>query len=527
MKNICMHIQYYMIILTILNFNATFINAIRILGLFAYPAKSHFTFNNAVLRSLANAGHDVTVFTSFPQDVAGENYTRVIDTSNEFSIQVANTTYDEFSKFSAYSILTVAFNHEKPLCEKLWNRKEIQDMMNSKEKLFDVIFVEIFFVYKCMLPLAHKMKIPVIGTTTYKSWIPSDIAANNPNHPAYIPYESSISWNPNNFYERLRNVWNYLTVYYYWNFITVPFLQQFHQDNFQQVMPFADYMSMVPSVIFCNAHHSFVSRPMNPNVIEVGGIHIKPPKLLPKNIEKFIEDAPNGVILFTFGSLIKTASIPNEIMTIILQAFAQIPQRVIMKYEIPLKNVPENVMVLNWLPQRDILEHNNVIAFISHCGQGGVNEAIYTATPILAIPFMFDQRVNAIYLERHGVAVQLELEQITKSTFLEALNNIVNDTKYRDNMQILSKEFKDRPISPQQSVVYWTEYVVRHNSAPHLNPISNELSWFQYLLIDVIIFVLLFVIIVVYILHTLLKNFRRNVLKLWKISCKIYLKKND
>lgn len=75
------------------------------------------------------------------------------------------------------------------------------------------------------------------------------------------------------------------------------------------------------------------------------------------------------------------------------------------------------------------VEYENVIAFISHCGQGGVNEAIYTATPILAIPFMFDQRVNAIYLERLGVAVKLELEHITSETLLESLNSIVNNTR--------------------------------------------------------------------------------------------------
>ena len=111
----------------------------RILGVFAYPAKSHFTFNSAILKSLSNVGHEITVITSFPQDIAGENYT-VIDTSNEFSIQVGNTTYNEFRKISSRSILRVGFSHEKPICEKVWKRKEIQVIY----LLF--VFITIIFV---------------------------------------------------------------------------------------------------------------------------------------------------------------------------------------------------------------------------------------------------------------------------------------------------------------------------------------------------------------------------------------------
>lgn len=106
-------------------FNISRTDGAKILGIFAYPAKSHFTFDSAILKSLHDAGHEITVITSFPRDIAGENYT-IIDTSNEFNIQVANTTYNEFTKWSVYSLLPVGFSHEEPLCGKLWKRKEIQ-----------------------------------------------------------------------------------------------------------------------------------------------------------------------------------------------------------------------------------------------------------------------------------------------------------------------------------------------------------------------------------------------------------------
>lgn len=74
--------------------------------------------------------------------------------------------------------------------------------------------------------------------------------------------------------------------------------------------------------------------------------------------------------------------------------------------------------------------HKNVKAFISHCGQGGVYEAIDSATPIVTIPLFYDQPSNAAILENLNVAVRLDLESVSEERVLIALNAIINDTKY-------------------------------------------------------------------------------------------------
>jgi len=58
--------------------------------------------------------------------------------------------------------------------------------------------------------------------------------------------------------------------------------------------------------------------------------------------------------------------------------------------------------------------------------------------------------------------------------------------RYQKNAKIASERFKDRPMSPVESVVYWTEYVLRHKGASHLKSQALNLTWYQYLLIDVI-----------------------------------------
>ena len=55
----------------------------------------------------------------------------------------------------------------------------------------------------------------------------------------------------------------------------------------------------------------------------------------------------------------------------------------------------------------------------------------------------------------------------------------------------MSNRFRDRPMSPLDTAVYWTEYVVRHKGAPHLKTAAVHMPWHQYLLLDVTAFILL------------------------------------
>ena len=72
-------------------------------------------------------------------------------------------------------------------------------------------------------------------------------------------------------------------------------------------------------------------------------------------MQKFIDEAPHGVILFALGSIARADSMSNEQKDALLTAFASIPQRVIWKFESTIENAPKNVMIAGWLPQRDIL----------------------------------------------------------------------------------------------------------------------------------------------------------------------------
>lgn len=50
------------------------------------------------------------------------------------------------------------------------------------------------------------------------------------------------------------------------------------------------------------------------------------------------------------------SSIPETVRNDIIKVLSQVPQRVLMKYEDEMMiDIPENIMIKKWFPQRDIL----------------------------------------------------------------------------------------------------------------------------------------------------------------------------
>uniref|UniRef100_A0A3B3CE91 UDP-glucuronosyltransferase n=1 Tax=Oryzias melastigma TaxID=30732 RepID=A0A3B3CE91_ORYME len=240
-------------------------------------------------------------------------------------------------------------------------------------------------------------------------------------------------------------------------------------------------------------------RPLMPNMILVGGINCDLRKPLPKDLEQWVS-GKHGFIVFTLGSAI--ADLPEEITSVFLEAFRQIPQTVIWRYtgKVP-DNIPKNVKLMKWVPQNDLLAHPGARAFITHAGSHGTFEGLCHGVPMLMVPIAGDQPDNAARMANRGVGIVLDITTVTTESLLQGLNEVINDTRYRENIQRLSALHKDRPVDPLELSVFWTEFVMRHKGAKHLKAAVHELNWIQYYCLDVVALlaavVLLFVILTV------------------------------
>ncbi|KAL6583839.1 hypothetical protein OROMI_003128 [Orobanche minor] len=66
------------------------------------------------------------------------------------------------------------------------------------------------------------------------------------------------------------------------------------------------------------------------------------------------------------------------------------------------------IVVKEWVDQVEILRHGGVKGFLSHCGWNSVLESISAAVPMIALPFMAEQHLNARFVaEEVGVGLRI------------------------------------------------------------------------------------------------------------------------
>ncbi|EDW76290.2 uncharacterized protein Dwil_GK14739 [Drosophila willistoni] len=227
------------------------------------------------------------------------------------------------------------------------------------------------------------------------------------------------------------------------------------------------------SLMFFNSHGLSEGpiRPNLPGVIEIGGIQIKDtPDPLPKNIAEFLDDAREGAILLSLGSNIQSDHLQSDTVKKMFSVLSKLKLKVIWKWD-KLEHIPgnsSNILYSKWLPQDDILAHPNIKLFITHAGRGGISEASYHGKPMLALPMFGDQQGNAGSMVKQGFGLSLKLLELKEKTFQNTINEILQNSQYKENVENFSKLYRDRPLTARQSVIYWTEYVMRYHGAKHL-----------------------------------------------------------
>ncbi|XP_055140706.1 UDP-glucuronosyltransferase 2B15 isoform X2 [Symphalangus syndactylus] len=241
-------------------------------------------------------------------------------------------------------------------------------------------------------------------------------------------------------------------------------------------------------------------RPFLPNVDFVGGLHCKPAKPLPKEMEEFVQSSgENGIVVFSLGSMISNMS--EERANKIASALAQIPQKVLWRFDGKKPNtLGSNTRLYKWLPQNDLLGHPKTKAFITHGGTNGIYEAIYHGIPMVGIPLFADQHDNIVHMKAKGAALSVDTRTMSSRDLLNALKSVINDPIYKENAMKLSRIHHDQPMKPLDRAVFWIEFVMRHKGAKHLRVAAHNLTWIQYHSLDVIAFLLTCVATVIFII---------------------------
>ncbi|KAJ4448917.1 hypothetical protein ANN_00309 [Periplaneta americana] len=461
------------------------IDAARILGLISYHGRSHFQMFENFLKGLASHGHQVTVVSHFPQKQPTENYT---DISLQGSLTKMKQTFniDFLRQAGTLKIWNMVFwRYQVEICEAAFKHPNIQKLLKSDDK-FDLVVTHLMGS-DCLLGFAHRFKALLISVTTsvVLPWGNSRIG--NFDNPSYVPNYFLPFTDRMNLWQRVLNtLFNVVTIVGQYVFSEMP-SDDLLRKYFGPGVPPLSELKKKTSLLIVNSHFTLNSpRPMVPAVVEVAGLHINRRGKLSRDIEDYLNASTEGVIYFSLGSMMQSETLPKITLQAFIDVFSRLPQRVLWKIE-NISGLPENVKCASWFSQLEILKHHNVRVFITHGGLLGTQEAIYAGVPMLGIPIAFDQELNIRTYVSKGVAIQLDYESISKDSILDSLNKLLNDSSYQKNAKHLSQLFRDRPQAALDTAIYWTEYVIRHRGAPHLRSSALDLTWYQYVLLDVIL----------------------------------------
>lgn len=105
---------------------------------------------------------------------------------------------------------------------------------------------------------------------------------------------------------------------------------------------------------------------------------------------------------------------------------------------------------------------------------------------MLFIPFFADQNRNALISVRNGNGRMLPFSKLTTESFSETLNEMLTNKAYTERAQEIARLFNDNLVHPMEEAIFWIEYVMRSKGAKHLKSYAVNMSWFSYLLLDVL-----------------------------------------
>ncbi|XP_025408804.1 UDP-glucuronosyltransferase 2C1-like [Sipha flava] len=505
-------------------------NAANLLVFWPLPIPSHFYSFKPLFTELALQGHNVTVVSHFPESTPMANYTdiTIMDETTKYNESTTNRINDNLMDVincNFFQVLSIGWTLNKRYAESILHLKNLQNFITSESYTFDLVLIESFY-QEYTVTMGHKFNAPVICITstliqpTNSHWI------GLPSTFSYLLDIRSRSCDHKTFYDRLKSTYLGFVQIYLERYFYIPTQEEYINKYFNyknhESRPPIDVMLSNVSLILVNGDLSVgAPRPYLPNVIEIGGLHIKVPKQLPKSIRTFIESAKNGVIFISFGTYIHPCEFPKHTLDAFIAVIGKLKQKILWRWACNTTKADlfiDNVMLKEWFPQFDILNHPNVKLFITHGGLHSVEESTYNAVPMIGVPFFSDQFTNIKLVERKGFGKLIEVNDITENTLQTIIDELLFNPIYKENAIAYSEIYKDGYLKPIDKAIYWIEYILRNNGAPNLKSYSIQLNSIQYFLIDILVLFLICIVLVIYLVYKMLSTLKTNIIKYTYIS---------
>ncbi|XP_043951725.1 UDP-glucuronosyltransferase 2A2-like isoform X2 [Gambusia affinis] len=443
----------------------------------AFPGEhSHWLNMRTIIEELVRRNHKVTVLV--PDASPSVNYNSSRDAAKfnflvfkvPFSRSDMNNIMQDFIQFSMYKAhnsslldrflvpLTIMGKFSqigKQQCEAMLKNQQL--MATLRDAAFDVVILDPMVV--CGDLVADVLGVPLVlslrfsfGSTLERHCgqapMPASFIPASP-----LPYSDHMT-----FGERLVNMLTYTGMSVLSELSWKMTLDSFYTEIKGSPSSFCSSLGRADVWLIRTFWDIETPRPIPPNFFYVGGLHCRPANQLPEDLEAFMQSSGDaGVVLVTFGSMV--TNLAPDRANVIASALGRLPQKVIWRYrgKTPATLSP-NTKLYDWIPQNDLL--------------------------VVGIPLFGDQPDNLARLSRRGAAVVLHFNYMTVDELEQALHAVINEPRFRSNMQQLSSLQHQQPVAPLSTAAFWLEFVMRNGGAKHLRLASHDLYWFQYYSLD-------------------------------------------
>ena len=467
---------------------------------------SHVMFFSIIGDALIENGHEVVLFSHVRHKKLMNKYkVRFIyqETSEPHfseSKEFKQATDNQFSKDSAVSPVSLVYKFTTRIagwCEQLASDTELMERMAGEK--FDLAIMDGFVMSRCTYFIPYKLNVKHM---TFSA-MPDPWNARVPTFASVEPFQVLPITNEMSFINRLSNLGVFVamsTVFPYiigYDDIITKYiperppktLMQLYQESEMFLINLDNIITDYPRV--SAPHYQFI-----------GGMGSIPAKPLPKELEEFVSGAEDGIIVVSFGSLIK--EMPVEMLQRLLKGFEKLPRlRAVMRFAgKPSIKVPSNVKLLGWLPQNDLLGHNKTRAFITHGGNNGQLESLYQGVPQIVMPIFGDQLYNSKRTELHKYGVAMNIFEFTSDELVLRINEVVYEGPYAENIKRASEIIHSLP-SPIDRTTFWVEHILKFGGS-HLRPSFMDMPLYKFVMLDIIIFLMVVLHLLIFIVYKII-----------------------
>ncbi|KAF5307551.1 hypothetical protein FQR65_LT06907 [Abscondita terminalis] len=448
-------------------------------------------------------------------------YTYTQKKFNDKDLLLQSNPLKDLMRLSKYIHFTCTFDFESPAFQKL--------LQYPDDFTFDLIIFDVAGPV-CLYGFIHRFKHPiVVAVSPYVVSPYHSHLFTNPLYTSYTPYFGTTFTNQMTFYQRTLNLF-----YTYFDIVIHKFLLYPHQHKiaknaFNSTLPLFTDMQSQFSLFVVNIDPIIdYPIPLLPNIIPVGGLHIKPPKCLPQDLESVFNNTEHGVIFFSLGTNVQSSVFTFNDVNTFLKVFSKLQETIIWKFDQDkVHNVPKNVIISKWFPQNDILGHPKTKLFITHCGGLSLQETIYHGVPVVGIPYFIDQNANMAKVLNKKIGVHIDKNNITFQNVYDAVTEVLNNPRYTSNIKTISEKFRNQINSPLDRAVFWIEHVLRFGRPEHLETPSRDMTLYQINDLDVLLLILICLFLITYVFYLILCRCISYMYNKLKIHCLIKIGNNN